>query len=69
MLLQLLSTGFVIGQSRGEVAEVQEAAKALGIILGDCQVSEQFILSEDTVSSAYKSDAEGGYQENKLRRH
>ena len=38
MLLQLLSTGFFVGRSRDEVAEVQEAAKALGLILGDCQV-------------------------------
>jgi len=38
MLFQFLSTGFVIGRSRDEVAEVQEAAKALGLILGDCQV-------------------------------
>ena len=38
MLLNLLSTGFVIGGSKDEVAEVQEAAKALGLILGDCQV-------------------------------
>jgi len=38
MLLQFLSSGFVIGRSREEVAEVQEAAKALGLILGDCQV-------------------------------
>ena len=46
MLLQLLSTGFVIGRSREEVAEVQEAAKALGLLLGDCQVlkSEQCIF-------------------------
>ena len=40
MLLHLLSTGFVVGRSREEVAEVQEAAKALGLILGDCQVVE-----------------------------
>jgi len=38
MLLQFLSSGFVIGRSRDEVAEVQGAAKALGLILGDCQV-------------------------------
>merc|ERR1719270_1806384 len=37
MLLQLLSTGFVIGASRKEIDEVKEAAKALGVILGDCQ--------------------------------
>ena len=40
MLLHLLSTGFVVGRSREEVAEVQEAAKALGLFLGDCQVVE-----------------------------
>ena len=40
MLLHLLSTGFVGGRTREEVAEVQEAAKALGLILGDCQVVE-----------------------------
>ena len=38
MLLQLLSTGFVVGRTRDEVAEVQEAAKALGLVLGECQV-------------------------------
>ena len=54
MLLQLLSTGFVherevlssslsthrfvIGASRNEIDEVKEAAKALGVILGGCQV-------------------------------
>merc|ERR1712192_245018 len=38
MLLQFLSTGFVIGRSRDEVAEVQDAAEALGLILGECQV-------------------------------
>ena len=39
MLLQFLSSGFVIGRSRDEVAEVHEAANALGLVLGDCQVS------------------------------
>ena len=44
MLFQFLSAGFVIGRSRDEVAEVQEAAKALGLILGDCQVSKRYIF-------------------------
>ena len=38
MLLELLSSGFVIGSTREEVDEVREAAKALGLDLGDCQV-------------------------------
>ena len=31
---------FVIGASRKEIDEVKEAAKALGVILGDCQVKK-----------------------------
>ena len=38
MLLELLSSGFVIGSTREEVDEVKEAAEALGLDLGDCQV-------------------------------
>ena len=37
-LLQLLTTGKVVSQTRQELEQVQEVAKVLGISLGDCQV-------------------------------
>ena len=37
-LLELLTTGQVVSQSRQEVEQVQEVAKVLGISLEDCQV-------------------------------
>ena len=37
-LLELLTTGQVISQSRQELEKVQEVAKVLGISLGDCQL-------------------------------
>ena len=36
-LLELLTTGQVVSQSRQELEQVQEVAKVLGISLGDCQ--------------------------------
>ena len=40
-LLELLTTGQVISQSRQELEKVQEVAKVLGISLGDCQVGSK----------------------------
>ena len=37
---------FVIGASRKEIDEVKEAAKALGVILGDCQVTSIFYFPQ-----------------------
>jgi len=58
MLLQLLSTGFFVGRSRDEVAEVQEAAKALGLILGDCQVGTKRTSMEAMVKPKQESAEE-----------
>merc|ERR1719239_736785 len=69
MLLNLLSTGFVIGGSRNEVAEVQEAAKALGLILGDCQVGTKRTSTEAIAVKTKQEAAEEfsmeGMMENK----